>query len=441
MASRRLDQFPIGLYAHWLDGEWLKIAYPIAVEGRYSTLAEIAQGGLKLHALFGTRVAISDIQLTDSEAIVRAFANPEFRTYLNADPTFLTLISSPPNGVSDTDLARATSGLYRACSQPHWRTSLFGISETVIKHFGDEILSSGDILPERHLRNSRKSSRRTMGDPEGTLLEGMLYGIHFFARGRGRISTQPNTSRSYIDWMVQFLNTKGLSDEHYNAFESIYKSVGEWVPDESRRYARSSLNTALESKEPNRNKWPWEYHRLWRTVVHAWNSNVSENLGTKRSSILPLPYALVGDRSRITDAAGPFSISKSLVRNRFGSSLLAFDPTSLSWAAIRQIVKENRSLCGRLQKAIVGRKPDETDDARSALIEKLNLQLAPTLERKVPAPWYLAAHAAALYLCPALEPAIIVLEAADEGQVHLRTKLAKRAVFNTLRNFSEELVP
>ena len=378
MASRRLECFPTGLYAHWLDGEWLKIAYPIAVEGMSGSLADIAEGGLKLHALFGTRIAISDIQLTDSEAIVKAFANPEFREYLKTDPTFVTLISSPPQGVTDTDFARATSGLYRACTQPHWRTSLMGVPEEIIKRFGDAILCTDNVVAQQCLSDSSKGPGRVIQEypQHSEKLEGILHGVHFFAHGTGRVALQPITSRSYVDWLTQFLNTPGLPDEHYNAFENIYELVAQWVPDASKRYARSSLNSALEAKEPDRNKWPLEYHRLWQSVVHAWNSNVSENLGTARSSILPLPDALIGDRSRVTDAAGPFQISDGLVRNRFDSGMLTFDPTTLSWKVIENIRKEHQELQEKLQNALLKGDTGKYESMRLSLIEKLNADIA-----------------------------------------------------------------
>jgi len=86
---------PNRLYAHWLDGEWLRIAHPISVEGRSLTVQGVAEGALKLHALFGTRIALSDVQLTDSPVVVRLFANPDFREYLKHDSGFLTSSQIP----------------------------------------------------------------------------------------------------------------------------------------------------------------------------------------------------------------------------------------------------------------------------------------------------------------------------------------------------------
>lgn len=450
MASRCLESFPTGLYAHWLDGEWLKIAHPITVEGSSGTLADIAEGGLKLHALFGTRIGISDIQLTDSEATLKAFADPEFRDYLKIDPNFITLISSPPRGVTDTDLARATSGLYRACSQPHWRTSLPSVREEVIKRFGDAILSSEEVLPAECLLDSTKGPGSVIQNcPEHReTLEGILHGVHFFAHGRGRIASQPNRSRSYIEWLIQFLNTPGLPNEHYNAFESLCESIALWVPDESKRYARSSLNSALECKEPDRNKWPLEYHKLWQSAVHAWNSNVCENLGTGRSSILPLPYALVGDRSRVTDAAGPFEVSDDLIRNRFESSMLTFDPTILSWRVIAEIRKEHQELQQRLQVALLKGDTTRFESIRSSLTQKLNAHIAPEVKAELrDLVWATLGlvglsvlYSGTAYLGTAFT-VIGGVAGADYIQRRARTKKRKRAVFNTLTKFCQDLMP
>lgn len=83
------------LYAHWLDGEWIKVAKAITVEGYGKTLESIAEAALKLLALLGSRVAISDVQLTDSPVVLNLFSDPDFLSYLAIDQSFLTLVASP----------------------------------------------------------------------------------------------------------------------------------------------------------------------------------------------------------------------------------------------------------------------------------------------------------------------------------------------------------
>ena len=193
---------PDRLYAHWLDGEWQKIAYPVVVEGSDSSLRDIAEGALKLHALFGTRIGISDVQLSDSEVMLRLFATPEFRKYLASDEEFLTLVAHPRDGISDPRLARATRGIARSF-EPGWMTSLPNVDVDTIRRFAEPILGADNLDIAHCITDRSKGPGRVIAacSPEhAELFEGMLRGICHFAKRSGGPSDTPSASPRPPPW-------------------------------------------------------------------------------------------------------------------------------------------------------------------------------------------------------------------------------------------------
>lgn len=331
----------VRLYAHWLDGEWSKIAYPVAVTGRYS-LQCIAERTLKLHALFGTRIAISDIQLTDSPAIALLFANPDFRKYLSHDSGFLTLVSHTREA-AHSRFALATSGLHRASEGKHWATSFPGISNEVIRSFAESVLSLDSTSVAYKLSHPncapRQIIKKTPIQEHQEILEGILEGIRHFTRKNGGPSERAREiPRSYMEFLEETLGAPGLPIHDYDEINKIRSSVIELVGEEHLK-ARSSLIRVMETKEPDRKLWNPKWHRIWNTVVHTWNSNVARTVGA-RESIAPLPDAVIPFRGAITDVTSPFTSNDGEVSSTRLGLLpgLSFDPDSLTWANILEIV-------------------------------------------------------------------------------------------------------
>ena len=94
-------------YAHWLDGEFVRIARSKSPQ----TTKEIIGPGLQISAFFGNSVTLSGIQLYDRAAVQELFLDKSFREYLDYDPSFLWLVASVQ---SDSRFALATSGAERA---------------------------------------------------------------------------------------------------------------------------------------------------------------------------------------------------------------------------------------------------------------------------------------------------------------------------------------
>ena len=449
------------LYAHWLDGEWQKIAYPVAVAHRYISLQRVAEGWLKLHALFGTRIALSDVQLTDSPFLLKLFADPEFRDYLKHDRSFLTLIAYPRKYFDGTKerLGRATRGLDRAHGSG-WKTSLPNITVDEIRKFSEPILS----LSERPnmvkwLKDRSTGPGRVMADlpHHREMLEGMLHAISHFIRETGGKSETPSQAepRSYTDFMMEALNSQGLQGDEYHALEQVWSEIGKWVPDESLRMKRSTLIEAMEAKQPDRNKWPPEWHRVWNTVVHAWNENVSMTVGAQRSSISELPEAIIPFRGTISDIVTP--ASGKLLKARFPaqagsrggilnsrflepSRMLRFDPTTLSWKEVDDAVRLTRTLRRRFQSSLMKRDNEQINAAGEELIAKLRERIVLKLPTAPPKATPLLLTAITFFLPSSVNLAIKSVKFAKDLNTHLKMKANWLGVLNTLRGYKEELV-
>jgi len=375
------DMQPMRLYAHWLDGEWSKIAYPRAVTGRES-LQSIAVRTLKLHALFGTRVAISDVQLTDSPVTAGLFLDSGFREYLKHDSKFLTLVSHTREGTSHFRFALAKSGFDRARKGKHWATSFPGIPNEVIKRFGDAVLGSDSDNVAYTLSHPNCAPRQVIREnPEyAEALEGILYGIRHFTLAKGGPSELAQKSpESYMKFLKDMLDTHGLPSEKYNAIDQIRNKVISMAGEEN-LHGRSSLVQVMERQKSDRNQWSPEWHRIWNTVVHAWNSNVAATVGA-RESIAPLPYAVIPFRGEITDVASPFtSEDDQVVPTRLGSfPCLSFDPNLLTWTEILEIVRREDIYNQRevLRDAFVKQNSEAIAVAANGLVSTLKPLLIP----------------------------------------------------------------
>lgn len=434
------------LYAHWLDSEWNKIAHSVTIEGQapYHTLQSMAEGALKLHALFGTKLAISDVQLTDSMVVVRLFANPEFRDYLHLDKEFLTLVALPRGGISDNRLATATKGIDRA-TQPGWTTSLLGMPVAVVQQFAETILNADRLDTERCLEDRSSGPGRVAARyPEhAEVLEGMLRGIcHFVEESGGPVDRPSITPRAYTDVIREALNSGGVRKEDLEKLESVWNSIEVWVPDEQKRFARSSLISAMESQLPDRRSWPPDWHMVWNTVVHAWNSNVCDTIGTLQSSIVTLPGAVVLFRGGISDLAGPYIVDEEVLRQK-KYSLLSLNPSTLSWARVTTAIKETLSERQAFQDALLNGESNRIVATSEELIKALMNTLIPSYHKLVPdwvwAPVQIACH----FLGPDIPFADLIPHAAksvDEMQARVLNLAKRTSLLNTLHGFNKELI-
>src|SRR4051812_22176270 len=86
---------PRTIYAHWLDPDYLgRIIVP---EYCHPTRILQFQTMLKMHAMLGDCVLLSDIQLVESRSLLLCFADPHFRNFIadRFNESFLQLRPRP----------------------------------------------------------------------------------------------------------------------------------------------------------------------------------------------------------------------------------------------------------------------------------------------------------------------------------------------------------
>ena len=122
------------IYAHWLDPELFSFRFPPITP--FETRLDETEDLLKLHALFGYSICLSDVQLIDSLIILRLFSREDFRDFIwsdcfrgDADLTFLRLVSRSSDWDLGTQQLRVLmNGLARSLC-PDWQSSSFETPE------------------------------------------------------------------------------------------------------------------------------------------------------------------------------------------------------------------------------------------------------------------------------------------------------------------------
>jgi hypothetical protein len=435
------------LYAHWLDGEWQKVAFPMVVEAPFRSIQEIAEAWLKLSALFGARFSISDVQLIDSTILLHLFAKKEFREYLKRDSNFLTLAAHRRKGISDERTAVATRGLERPFQQG-WTSSVPGFTQKLVQQFADTVLAHDKLDTGKLLRD--KSSGPGLfiqNHPEcDAPLTGLLYGICHFAKARtskgGRHYVPTSTPRSYIDVITDALNAGKMPSDTLVTLEEVWRSVKSLVPDEEARNRRSVLQGALESREPDRHKWPPQFHTIWNTVVHAWNSNVCDTVQATGASIAPLPSgAVVPYRGEIVDVTGPFvqkghTIQQKLLNKYFP---VGIDVQSLKWSTVADLADDLEEQRYRFQKALFAREESEIYAAGDDLANELASRLRPNYSTVVPERFW--SYVGVLSMLLPWGTAITdKAEKLDNFQRRLREDIQEKAILNTLHTVRNDVI-
>ena len=93
------------IYAYWLDGEHLRLSEWVPQDQSLGVM-------LKIQALLGHTVVLSDIQLIDSPVVQSLFESDDFRSFARSCPTFLRCTTGAPPGSDPFTLV--TTGLHRA---------------------------------------------------------------------------------------------------------------------------------------------------------------------------------------------------------------------------------------------------------------------------------------------------------------------------------------
>ncbi|MFF8810539.1 hypothetical protein [Streptomyces omiyaensis] len=264
------------IYAHWLDGEHLRVS---GWDPRDTSPAVM----LKIQALLGHTVVLSDVQLIDSHAIQALFETEDFRSFVRGCPSFLRCTTAAPAGSTPFDLV--TTGLHRAL-EPGWLSSSFDTAEPLVR-LSETVLERGEANPgPLFARGTALGARYEEGGAVRRRLEAVAWTLHHFSREAGvPLGTSAVTRPcSYRDVLEEVAELPGLPGHDYAPVERTLAYLDEHV-EPSDRHRRSVLLARLDQTDPP--------HRtaMWNTATQAWNAAVQRTLGTDGASPRSLPEA------------------------------------------------------------------------------------------------------------------------------------------------------
>jgi hypothetical protein len=368
----------VRVYAHWLDPEFLDaLNYKVAMLER----------SLKVHALLGNTLVLSDIQLIDSPIVSRLFAKEDFRQFLRDFPGFMQVVAQPTQG---NDRYSIVARSLERATRKGWVSSGVKVPGLVAE-FSRVILEKGWVDPE--LWQSR-DGRRLLADAGeyASDLRGILNCLDHFANGdRDVIVRVPpdSAAETFYDVLIELRDRTDLEPDHRRQVENTLDWVqtnldpGDWA-------FRSPVITRIGGSP-----WTPEQQMIRNTVNQAWNCAVETTIDPEAGSTSYLPYSPpIGVYRHIPynglltmdKPSGRLSQILSSREDRVRS--VSWDPLAMSWTRLREIAtatsgerlalqdassrSSDNDLLDRLIAAISAQERDQLDrvpDASAMLVE------------------------------------------------------------------------
>jgi hypothetical protein len=293
-------RIPFARYASWLDGETLKLNREDCRLDAVALVDEV-QRGLKMAALMGQRVALTDIQLVDSPGIALPFADPQFLAFLGANPGWLLLFARPsPDDAAlpiPESARRARAGLHRS-QRDGWRSSSFPERTDEARAFHRWCLdrTRSFVRREELIETARQDGvlrRQEHGLPfdlRDELRLGMMSAIVHFGFGTPDDTYAPDAAPSdYCQILVEAMNSGALGVRDGYFLEKFLEYLETNIPDPHDRIFRSRLQRLLADDTRLSAQ---ARLRMWRTAVFAWNCANARSIGAAGASYGPLGGAL-----------------------------------------------------------------------------------------------------------------------------------------------------
>ncbi|MFE1285839.1 hypothetical protein [Streptomyces sp. NPDC058751] len=264
------------IYAYWLDGEHLRLSGWGPEDPSLAVM-------LKIQALLGHTVVLSDVQLIDSPVVQTLFESDDFRSFARSCPEFLRCTTAAPAG-SDS-FALVTTGLQRTL-EPGWLSSSFDTAEPLVR-LSEAVLERGDANPgPLFARGTALGALYEEGGAVRQRLQAVAWTLHHFSREAGVPLGTTSVTRpsSYCDVLEEVAELPGLPGHDYAPVERtltyLHTHLGQ-----SDRHRRALLVAQLDATDPP--------HRtaIGNTATQAWNAAVQRTLGTDGASPRSLPEA------------------------------------------------------------------------------------------------------------------------------------------------------
>jgi hypothetical protein len=339
----------VEVYAHWLDPEFLD-----ALDHK----AGMLERSLKVHALLGDTLILSDVQLIDSPIVFRLFANEDFRQFLRDFPDFVQVVAQPTQG--NDRYAIVARSLERA-TRKGWVPSSVKIPGLVTE-FSRVILEKGWVDPDLWHTRDGKRLLANAGEHANDL-RGILNCLDHFANGDRHVivRTPPDpTVETFYDVLIELRNRTDLESDHRRQVEGTLDWIQENLDPDDWNF-RSPVISRIGGPP-----WTPEQQMIRNTVNQAWNCAVETTIDPEAGSTGYLPYSPPIGVYRHVPYNGLLAVDKPSGRvSQIMSSLhdrvraVSWDPLAISWARLREITTETSDERFALQ--IASFRPDYND--------------------------------------------------------------------------------
>ena len=355
------------VYAHWLDPEFVDAL------GRDVSMLERS---LKVHALRGDTLILSDIQLIDSPIVYRLFARDDFRQFLRDFPGFMQVVAQPSQG--DGRYSIVSRSLERA-TRKGWIPSGVRIPG-LISDLSSLILETGWVDPDIwHTQNGKRLL--ATADEHTNDLRGIVHCLDHFANGGSNVVVRApaaSASETFYGVLVELRNRVDLRPEHRHQIEGTLDWIDKNIEEENRLF-RSAVLTGMGGAALTR-----QQKMIWNTVSQAWNSAVETTIDPDAGSTGHLPYSPPIGVYRHTPYNGLLAIDTPADRTTlavpFGQDRLtsvSWDPLTMSWTTLREIATATSSERLAFQDASVTARDN---DMLEQLISAISAQIRDTAD-------------------------------------------------------------
>jgi len=358
-------------YAEWLDGEYVLLNQ--VIQGY--THSSVMQRAIKLHALFGSTIVLSDVQMLDSKTpIPTLFLDRSFRTFLNKKQNFLALVADPARGAKDLRFAIAMKGIERLTDQANKPEDSY---EMAVTQLGEPVFAPGSFDADRYLSPKHRGKGHVARvirrfSKYRRELTGLLYAVDYFSSGaRPQDTTMPSVGPPgrYDTLLLAARNNQNLvSETQAKRIDEILRIQQDEIP-ESQHGRRAAIRKVLGTGQWQLENWADEKLRLYLDVVHAWNCTINQTIAPEAGTLYEagddLPLSRF-ERS-VTDKIGLFrarpmpSTGLSDRIRRF----LSWDPLHADWKLIDKIVHGTQDSAEKLQAILKTGNADDRADALS----------------------------------------------------------------------------
>ena len=342
------------IYAHWLDPGYLgKQAVP---KERLGARIKEFEGMLKMHALSGDVLCISDVQLIESHLLLYLFQDPEFGQFISQHPDFLVLVARPTDVLQAESerLAQIESGMVRILQMKDlYFSHTFNSPETMrrvaelFRGIDNETGAEGLFS----MTGAFTNLLRDYAENDRPLVAGLYSGLkHFIFDKRARVALPPTTEgeTSYFEEIRNIYDRLGNENPKLKQLLSRTLALAEQQTDQYRRVATlAALPHASESGHPER--------EIFLTVIQAWNLAVGRTIGADSDSAFcfrdafPIPV-------HAGSTSGSTFVTRAAQEREFFADIThcSWHPATLRWLTLSRIRTECAPQITAFQQALSG---------------------------------------------------------------------------------------